>query len=220
MLWSVVRDLTKPEQAYTQAYRKYGDLGSAAYDLLLDVAPKHGCCNVVDVARDFKRIADVRGPAAKASFVRLLMGEAHRARSQVHPQDHHRRSAHRPEGKPCRRGDRQGVRRAASPTVQRANMLLGDIGGTLRLAAEHRLRRRAHAALPSHRLHAGQSGGRLPKRLSTTSSMRRSRTSTTASARRHTVADGEARLFSRTLDEVTQSFPELVPTLLPISPRT
>ena len=52
----------------------------------------------------------------------------------------------------------------------------------------------------------------MPRRRSATSNIprSRSRTSTTASARRHIAQPGQARLFSRTLDEVTGSFPELV----------
>src|SRR5437899_11995129 len=61
MLWNVLREVSqKSETALTQAYRKHGDLGSAAYDVLLDVAPKHGSVNVVDVAREFRRTAESR----------------------------------------------------------------------------------------------------------------------------------------------------------------
>ena len=51
------------------------------------------------------------------------------------------------------------------------------------------------------------------KRRSVISTMRRWKTSTTASERRRTSRDGEARLFSRTRDEITESFPELPPAL-------
>src|SRR3954471_6971423 len=76
ILWNIVREVSqKSDVAMQQAYRKYGDMGSAAHDLLQDVAPKLGSVNVVDVAREFRRIAGTRGAAAKAGFVRLLMGK-------------------------------------------------------------------------------------------------------------------------------------------------
>src|ERR1700759_4995069 len=41
MLWSIVREISrKPDPELSQAYRKYGDLGSAAHDVLLDTAPR------------------------------------------------------------------------------------------------------------------------------------------------------------------------------------
>src|SRR4051812_40214890 len=76
ILWNLIRELSKqPDVVMKSAYRKHGDLGSAAYDLLLDSAPLHGSVNVLDVEREFHRIAESRGPATKASFLRLLLGK-------------------------------------------------------------------------------------------------------------------------------------------------
>ena len=48
------------------------------------------------------------------------------------------------------------------------------------------------------------------------SSTRLWKTSTTASAPRRTSPDDKVRLFSRTLDDITDSFPELIPALAAI----
>src|SRR3954471_23583849 len=41
------------DRALSAAYRKYGDLGSAAHDVLLADAPEHTTLSVLDVARSF-----------------------------------------------------------------------------------------------------------------------------------------------------------------------
>ena len=88
-------------------------------------------------------------------------------------------------------------------------MLLGDIGETLKLAAAGKSCRSENASVPSPRLHAGESGGIGGTGAQLLSRTRWSKTSTTASAPRRTAPDGEVRIFSRTRDEITESFPEL-----------
>jgi DNA ligase 1 len=208
MLWSVVRELSQqPEAAMMQAYRKYGDLGSAAFDLLIDVAPKHGSVNVVDVAREFRRIADNRGPAAKANCVRLLMGKLSPLEAKYFIK--------------IMSGDlRIGLRESlveeaiakaydeSTANVQRANMLLGDIGDTLRLASSHRLAdarmRLFHPigfmlASPAESAEEAFNYFEHAQVEDKYDGIR---------AQAH-ISDGEVRLYSRTLDEITESFPEL-----------
>jgi DNA ligase-1 len=208
MLWSVLREVSqKPEHAITRAYRKYGDLGSAAYDLLLDVAPKHGCCNVVDVAREFRRIAESRGPAAKASFVRLLMGKltALEAKYVIKIMSGDLRIGLRESLV------EEGIAKAYGDPVadvQRANMLLGDIGETLRLAVAHQLgdarMRLFHPigfmlASPAETAEEAFTYFEHAQVEDKYDGIR---------AQAH-ISDGEVRLYSRTLDEITESFPEL-----------
>ena len=127
-------------------------------------APTSATITLQDVRSIFDQIAETRTATAKAAILKSLAGTRHRARSQVHPEDHHRRTAHRPERKPGRRGDCQGLRRAAGP-------------GAARQHAARRYRRHlatgggassrpgADAAVSSHRLHAGQSGDRCGRSL-------------------------------------------------------
>lgn len=136
MAWSVLGEIShKSDLEMTQVFRKYGDLGSAAYDVLLDSAPKHGSVNVCDIAREFRRIAETRGAAAKTGFVRLLMAKLTPPEAKY---------AIKIMSGDLRIGLRESlVEDAIAKTygdpvadVQKANMLLGDIGETLRLAKE------------------------------------------------------------------------------------
>ena len=87
-------------------------------------------------------------------------------------------------------------------------MLLGDIGETLRLAAPGTARRRPHAAVSSHRLHAGQPGGDADEAFEYFEHAQVEDKYDGIRAQAH-CGGGQVRLFSRTLDEVTPSFPEL-----------
>src|SRR5262249_10284453 len=98
--------------------------------------------------------------------------------------------------------------RTALPEVQRANMLLGDVGATLRLAAENRLAE-AHMRLfhplgfmlasPVESAEEGLSYFAEAAVEDKYDGIR---------AQAH-VWNGEVRFFSRTRDEITESFPEL-----------
>src|SRR3954469_608824 len=208
MLWSVLREVSqKPEHAITQAYRKYGDLGSAAYDVLLDVAPKHGCCNVVDVAREFRRIAESRGPAAKASCIRLLMGKltALEAKYIIKIMSGDLRIGLRESLV------EEGIAKAYGDPVadvQRANMLLGDIGETLRLAAAHRLGD-AHMRLFHPIGFMLASPAETAEEAFTYFEHAQVEDKYDGIRAQAHVQNGEAHIYSRTLDEITESFPEL-----------
>ena len=120
------------------AYRRYGDLGSAAFDILQSTAPPQSTLTLQQVEREFHRIAETRGTASKASFIRLLLSKATALEAKYLVK--------------IISGDlRIGLREslveeaiakayeAPYPDVQRANMLLGDIAETLRLAADNKL---------------------------------------------------------------------------------
>src|SRR5258708_5352325 len=137
-------------------------------------------------------------------------------RSQVHHKNHDWRSSHWPERKPGRRSDCQGLGATLGAevlkNVQRANMLLGDVGETLRLAAEGRLAeakmRLFHPlgfmlASPIESAEEGLSYFAEAAVEDKYDGIR---------AQAH-VSGGEVRFFSRTRDEITESFPELPDTL-------
>src|SRR5581483_9518968 len=129
LLWRIVQELSgKTGEEVTAAYRKLGDLGAVAGAML--PGRKVQDLSVLDVDRRFRAIAAARGPAAKGQLVRELL-------SNVQPL----------EAKyivKIMTGDlRIGLKEslveeaiakaygATLPQVQRANMLLGDIGETL-----------------------------------------------------------------------------------------
>jgi len=206
LLWRVVAEVAgTSEVELTAAYRRLGDLGAVASEVLharqgKDLTP-------VDVQKVFREIAAARGPVAKASLLKALL-------EQLTPL----------EAKyviKIMTGDlRIGLKEslveealskaydASFAEVQRANMLLGDIGETLRLAsagslAEARMRlfHPLGFMLASPAESAEDALGYFHDALveDKYDGIR---------AQAHCAGD-EVRIFSRTRDEITESFPEL-----------
>jgi len=211
-LWRVVGTLAhKSEALLTAAYRRHGDLGAAAYEVLRSVAPAQSTLTVLQVAEAFRAIARASGPAAKSALVKGLLDQATALEAKY--------IVKIITGE-LRIGLKESLVEeaiakaygATSAGVQRANMLLGDIGETLRLAAAARL---------------GEARLRLfhPIGFMLASPVENAEEAFTyfdhaavedkydgIRAQAHIAADG-VRLFSRTLDELTESFPELVAPL-------
>ena len=217
ILWQTLREISNSsDEAMTAAYRRYGDLGAAAFDILQSSAPKQGSLTLQQVEREFHRVAETRGAASKASFIRLLLSKATPLEAKYLVK--------------IISGDlRIGLREslveeaiakaseAPYADVQRANMLLGDIAGTLRLAADHKL---------------GDARMRMfhPIGFMLASPVQTAEDAFTyfehaqvedkydgIRCQAH-VSNGEVRLYSRTLDEITDSFPEL-PDALDVFPE-
>src|SRR5579872_2109423 len=71
-LWRIVAELSGKEEAdLTAAYRRLGDLGAVAGDLLPEREGQG--LGVLDVESAFRQIAAARGPTAKASVARDLL---------------------------------------------------------------------------------------------------------------------------------------------------
>jgi len=212
LLWRVVAEISgQDEAALTVAYRKHGDLGAVAGEVLPEQSGQG--LGILEVSRIFREIAAARGPAAKTALVRDLL-----------------QRATPPEAKyivKIMTGDLRiglkeslveeaiaqaygGVLVGALEQVQRANMLLGDIGETLRLAVEGKL---AEARTKMRMFHP------LGFMLASPIESPEEGLSYFAEgavedkydgirAQAH-VAGGDVKFFSRTRDEITESFPEL-----------
>jgi len=210
LLWRVVAELSgKDEAALTVAYRKHGDLGAVAAELLEECAGQG--LGVLEVAETFRRIATARGPAAKTALVRDLLARATPLEAKYVVK--------------IMTGDlRIGLKESlveeaiavafgsgstgGLKEVQRSNMLLGDIGETLRLAAHGKLAdakmRMFHPlgfmlASPVESAEEGLS-------YFTEAAVEDKYDGIRAQAH---VSEGEVKFFSRTRDEITESFPEL-----------
>jgi DNA ligase-1 len=213
-LWRVVGTLARKSDAVlTAAYRRHGDLGAAAYEVLRSVAPARSTISVSQVAEAFRAIARASGPAAKSALVSGLLRKATalEAKYMVKIITGELRIGLKESLVEEAIAKAYG---AAPAEVQRANMLLGDIGETLRLAAAGRL---------------GEARLRLfhPIGFMLASPVESAEEAFTyfdnaavedkydgIRAQAHiAAAEPGARLFSRTLDEVTESFPELVAPL-------
>jgi DNA ligase-1 len=209
LLWRLVQELSgKSESELTASYRKLGDLGAVAGEVLparKTVDVNHP--TLIEVQTTFRAIAAARGPAAKSALARELL-------SQVTPL----------EAKyiiKIMTGDlRIGLKEslveeaiakaygATLPEVQRANMLLGDIGETLRLASDGRLAE-AHMRLfhPLGFMLASPAES-SEEALSYFENALVEDKYDGIRAQAHISGD-QVRIFSRTRDEITDSFPEL-----------
>ena len=243
LLWEIVGELSgKSDAAMTDAYRKFGDLGAAAEEVLKksrsgsntgtvhstgeDARPsieqagvpaptwatgrqiENGDrLSVMDVENTFRRIAASRGPAAKGALVRELL-------CQVSPLEVKYLIK-------IMTGDlriglkeslvEEAIARAYGGTlaeVQRANMLVGDIGETLRLAARGDLGK-AHIRMfhPLGFMLASPAES-AEEALSYFEQASVEDKYDGIRSQAH-VSEGEVRFFSRTRDEITESFPEL-----------
>ena len=214
LLWRVVGELSgKDEAVLTAAYRKHGDLGSVAGKVLAQGSEQG--LNVLEVAGSFRQIAAARGPAAKTALVRDLLVRATppEAKYIVKIMTGDLRIGLKESLVEEAIAKAYGATRAeALKEVQRANMLLGDIGDTLRLAVEGKLAeakmRMFHPigfmlASPIESAEEGLSYFAEAAVEDKYDGIR---------AQAH-VSGGEVKFFSRTRDEITESFPELPDSL-------
>src|SRR5581483_4755860 len=213
-LWRIVQELSgKSEAAMAAAYRKHGDLGAAAHDLLA-ARYKSAASNplsVIAVKEIFEQIARTRGANAKMAIALELLSEATPLEAKYLIK--------------IMTGDlrigmkeslvEEGIAKVYGATareVQRANMLLGDIGETCRLAIEGRLSdarmRLFHpiGAMLATPVETAEEAFEFFQHAAVQDKYDGIR------AQAH-CRDGTVRLFSRTLDDVSESFPELTEAL-------
>jgi DNA ligase 1 len=206
-LWRIVAELAgKPEQELTGAYRRSGDLGAVA-EIVLPAKPNPKQLGVLDAEASFREIARAHGPKAKAALVRDLLSRSSplEAKYLIKIMTGDLRIGLKESLLEEAIAKTYGTKLAE---VQRANMLLGDIGETVRLAAEARLpeaRLRLFHPLGfmlASPVESAEEGLGYFAEASVEDKYDGIR------AQAH-ICRGEARFFSRTRDEITESFPEL-----------
>src|ERR1700687_4717732 len=212
LLWRVIGELSgKSESELTEIYRRYGDAGSVAAEALPDRPESGLALTLTEVQRAFSEIPASRGPAANAALLRQLLERATPLEAKYIVK--------------IISGDlRIGLKEslveeaicsafeAPLGEVKHANMLLGDIGETLRLASAGKLaeaRIRLFHPIDSMLASAVESS---EEALSYFQNASVEEKYDGIRAQAH-VSGGEVRIFSRTRDEITESFPEL-PTAL------
>ena len=222
MLWQALRDASgATDIALTAAYRRHGDLGAAAYDVLIKpqlerAGPSPEGVSLLDAAEFFRRVAETRRPAMKASIVTELLERASALEAKY---------LVKLMAGELRIGLRESLVEEAIARafdaevkqVQRANMLLGDIAATLRLAADHRLgdarMRLFHPLgfmLASPAQTAEEAFGEFQHAVVED---KYDGIRAQAHCGRDAAGKARVRIFSRTLDDITESFPELAPGL-------
>ena len=202
----VVAELSGSDQkTLTVSYRKHGDFGSVAADVLSE-RPGQGL-NILTVNQIFHEVSAARGAAAKAALVSDLL-------RRVTPL----------EAKYIVKiitGDlRIGLKEslveeaiakayaATAAEVQLANMLLGDIGETLRLAVTKKLGEAKMRMFHPIGMMLASPVDSPEEGLSYFAEAAVEDKYDGIRAQAH-VSGGEVKFFSRTRDEITESFPEL-----------
>ncbi len=259
LLWRVVAELSgKNETELHAAYRRSGDLGWVAADVL--PAKQDSDTSVEHVQQDLRKIAAARGLAAKTAMVRALL-------AQLSPRE--AKYVVKIMTGDLRIGLKESLVEEAIANAygaplaqaQRANMLLGDIGETLRFAhagtldqarmrlfhplgfmlaspaasakeaieefASGRKERKKNTRPTGDREKEDQSGAAHPKKAcpnedrpnsdqpgenGQTGKIRVEDKYDGIRAQAH-CSSGEVRIFSRTRDDITESFPEIAEAL-------
>jgi DNA ligase 1 len=195
------------------AYRRHGDLGDMAEELLRDKNPQADL-PMAEVAQLFEKLAAARGQAQKTELlanafnrasagdvkyiVKIITGDLRIGSKESLVEEAIAKAFARP-----------------LTEVRRANMIIGDIGETLRLTAENSL-----AAAVVHLFHP--LSFMLAASVETADDLFEEELADAAApsllieekydgirAQIHKDASGKVRIFSRTLDEVSE-FPELI----------
>jgi DNA ligase-1 len=206
LLWRIVAELAgKEEGELTASYRRHGDLGAVAAEVLPEREGQG--LGVLEVGNAFRQIAGARGTEAKTALVRDLLARATPLEAKYIVK--------------IMTGDlriglkeslvEEAIARAfgATPTeVQRANMLLGDIGETLRLAADGKLAEARMRIFHPLGFMLASPIESADEGLTYFAEAEVEDKYDGIRAQAH-VSGGEVKLFSRTRDEITESFPEL-----------
>ncbi|OLB23298.1 MAG: hypothetical protein AUH15_03800 [Acidobacteriales bacterium 13_2_20CM_55_8] len=205
LLWRIVAEVSgKSEAELTATYRRHGDLGAVAGE----VVPTTGRgLNVVEVQERFRQMAGARGPAAKGVIVRELLSLSAPLEAKYLVK--------------IMTGDlRIGLKEslveeatakaygATLSEVQRANMLLGDIGETLKLALAGKLSEVKMRLFHPLGFMLASPAESAEEALSYFEEAAVEDKYDGIRAQAH-CAGGDVRIFSRTRDDITESFPEL-----------
>jgi DNA ligase-1 len=215
LLWRTVGEISgKGDVALTAAYRRHGDLGAAAQEVLQATAPAESSLTVPELAASFDELARTSGAAYKLSLLEKLLRRATALEAKY---------VIKIISGDLRIGLRESLVEEAiakafdekPADVQRANMLLGDISATLRLAAEHKLDRAQMRLFHPIGFMLASPAQDAQEALSyfARAAVEDKYDGIRAQAHVGGKADPRVRLFSRTLDEISQSFPELPPAL-------
>jgi DNA ligase 1 len=215
LLWRTVGEISgKGEIALTAAYRRHGDLGAAAQDVLEDSAPANSSLSLAEVAAAFDELARTSTALRKLSLLEDLLRRATALEAKY---------VIKIISGDLRIGLRESLVEEAIAkafdenvkAVQRANMLLGDIREALRLAAEHKLDQAQMRLFHPIGFMLASPAQDAEEALFYFDRAAVEDKYDGIRAQAHVGGSGDprVRLFSRTLDEISPAFPELPPAL-------
>lgn len=197
------------EERLRAAYLRHSDFGDAAAELLDGREPAGERLTVRDLADGFASVAAAASAEERVERMARLFSRASAEEA---------RFIGRVASRETRIGLREGLLEEAIASafetelddVRRAHMLTGDIGETALLARERRLdQARLHAGRPIRFMLASPvaDAAEVMRRVGEEAWIEDKYDGIRAQL--HLTAEGEARLFSRDLNDVTRSFPEI-----------
>ncbi|UQA59199.1 ATP-dependent DNA ligase [Polyangium aurulentum] len=212
LLWRAVSSVAGMSfEGLEVAYRRHGDLGNVAEELLIGRALVGSTLSLEEVRAAFDAIAAVTGPAAKLALlerllrratareakllVKIITGELRIGLKESLVEDAIARAFNAP-----------------AAAVRRANMLRGDVGEVLGLAAEGRLDEARLVLFHPTGFQLASPAESAEDALERIAEAVIEDKYDGIRAHAH-IGEGRVRLFSRTRDDVTRSFPELLPEL-------
>src|SRR5579863_57168 len=214
LLWRAVAEVSgKGEVALTAAYRRHGDLGAAAQDVLAAVAPQSCRISLSALATVFERLAATSNTARKLAALEELLKQATSLEVKY---------IVKIISGDLRIGLRESLVEEAIAKafdcnlaqVQRANMLLGDIGETLRLASQNKLdQARMRLFHPISCMLASPAEDAAEAFTYFVEALVEDKYDGIRAQAHCGGKERQVRIFSRTLDEISESFPELPPAL-------
>jgi DNA ligase-1 len=211
LVWRVVAELSgKTQGELTASYKRHGDLGSVAAEVLPE-KDTHSDLSVLEVKRRFREIATAHGVASKTALLRELLSRASplEAKYIVKVVTADLRIGLKESLVEDAIARAYGVTTSA---VQRANMLLGDIGETLRLAAQGNLAEARMRLFHPLGFMLASPADSAEAALSYFENAFVEDKYDGIRAQAHCSGD-TVKIFSRTRDEITESFPELADAL-------
>lgn len=214
-LWKAISEISGNTDAQLRlTYRKYGDMGAAAAEVLAARAAKESTLSVEYLAAAFDGLAVISAAAAKSRLLGDLLRRATALEAKY---------IVKIIGGDLRIGLRESLVEEAVAAafeekltaVQRANMLLGDIGQTLRLASAHTLDQAKMRLFHPLGFMLASPVDDAEEALSYFAHATVEDKYDGIRAQAHCGGKDEprVRIFSRTRDEISESFPELPPAL-------
>jgi DNA ligase 1 len=222
LLWRALLSVSGASDAeMTAAIRRHGDLGTGAYEVLTEHHAVVPTLTVEDVARNFDVLAATKGAAAKGGLLAGLIGRATPLEAKY--------IVKIITGE-LRIGLKESLAEEAIAKayevsladVKRANMLLGDIAETVRLASDERLveaRMRLFHPIGFMLATPAESAAEAFEKF-TTAIVEDKYDGIRAQVHVGPAGDGgeaKIKVYSRTLDEISESFPELHSSLAGIA---
>lgn len=217
LLWHAIAVISdKSDAELSSGYRTHGDLGAAAQKLLAETAPQESALSVQQISGAFDALAAARGLAAKGHLIRELLARATALEAKyiikIITGD-------------MRIGLKESlVEEAISKAfevplaeVKRANMLLGDVAETVRMANAGRLSEARmklfHPIGFMLATPAEDAESAFEQFTEFIVEDKYDGIRAQAHVQPSSLESSKVKIYSRTLDEISGSFPELVPSL-------